>query len=135
MWIEQDSFLLNKIFVSLFQFGHDGLCRIVSDVEKFLATREVFKCVNRQRITIEGKFGQGKNGYNLNYIRAKTARTSEAWINSIFMVMNLMVLLKVFIWLCTCSYKYCLLKSRYRLKIFQSLREKFKLYPQYLLIF
>ena len=32
----------------------------------------------RQRIPIEGKFGQGKNGYNLNYIRAKTARTSEA---------------------------------------------------------
>jgi hypothetical protein len=58
----------------------------------------------RQRIPIEGKFGQGKNGYNLNYIRAKTARTSEAWINSIFLVMNLMVLLKVFIWLCTGYY-------------------------------
>jgi len=49
-----------------------------------------------QRIPIEGKFGQGKNGYNLNYIRAKTARTSEAWINSIFLVMNLLVLMKHF---------------------------------------
>jgi len=49
-----------------------------------------------QRIPIEGKFGQGKNGYNLNYIRAKTARTSEAWINSIFLVMNLLVLIKHF---------------------------------------
>ncbi len=47
------------------------------------------------RIPIEGKFGQGKNGYRLNYIRAKTLRTSEAWINSIFLVMNLMVLLRI----------------------------------------
>jgi hypothetical protein len=50
----------------------------------------------RQRIPIEGKFGQGKNGYRLNYIRAKRADTSLAWINSIFLVMNLMVLLKLF---------------------------------------
>ena len=49
-----------------------------------------------ERIPIEGKFGQGKNGYNLNYIRAKTMRTSEAWINSIFLVMNLMVLLRFY---------------------------------------
>jgi len=27
----------------------------------------------RQRIPIEGKFGQGKNGYRLNYIRTKSA--------------------------------------------------------------
>jgi len=78
----------------------------------------------RQRIPIEGKFGQGKNGYNLNYIRAKTARTSEAWINSIFLIMNLMVLLKVFIWLCTCSYKYCFLMLRCCFNIFQSLRKR-----------
>ena len=49
-----------------------------------------------QRIPIEGKFGQGKNGYRLNYIRAKRADTSAAWINSIFLVMNLLILLKVF---------------------------------------
>jgi IS5 family transposase len=41
-----------------------------------------------QRIPIEGKFGQGKNGYRLNYIIAKRADTSFAWINSIFLVMN-----------------------------------------------
>jgi len=35
-----------------------------------------------QRIPIEGKFGQGKDGYRLNYIRAKRADTSVAWINS-----------------------------------------------------
>lgn len=52
-----------------------------------------------QRIPIEGKFGQGKNGYRLNYIRAKRADTSTAWINSIFLVMNLLILLRVFYWL------------------------------------
>ena len=49
-----------------------------------------------ERIPIEGKFGQGKGGYRLNYIRAKRADTSVAWINSIFLVMNLLVLLKFF---------------------------------------
>ena len=49
-----------------------------------------------QRIPIEGKFGQGKNGYRLNYIRAKRADTSTAWINSIFLVMNLLILLRIF---------------------------------------
>ena len=49
-----------------------------------------------QRIPIEGKFGQGKNGYNLNYIRARRADTSVAWINSIFLVMNLLILLRIF---------------------------------------
>ena len=49
---------------------------------------------SRERIPIEGKFGQGKNGYRLNYIRAKLQKTSEAWINCIFLVMNLMVLLR-----------------------------------------
>jgi len=49
-----------------------------------------------QRIPIEGKFGQGKNGYRLNYIRAKRADTSFAWINSIFLVMNLLILERIF---------------------------------------
>jgi IS5 family transposase len=49
-----------------------------------------------QRIPIEGKFGQGKNGYRLNYIRAKRADTAVAWINSIFLVMNLLILLRIF---------------------------------------
>lgn len=49
-----------------------------------------------QRIPIEGKFGQGKNGYQLNYIRAKRANTSFAWINTIFLVMNLLILERIF---------------------------------------
>jgi hypothetical protein len=53
-----------------------------------------------QRIPIEGKFGQGKNGYGLNYIRAKRADTSFAWISSIFLVMNLLILERIFFALC-----------------------------------
>jgi len=48
----------------------------------------------RQRIPVEGKFGQGKNGYRLNQIRARLASTSEAWVRSIFLVMNLIALLR-----------------------------------------
>ena len=54
----------------------------------------------RQRIPVEGKFGQGTNGYRLNYIRAKRADTSAAWINSIFLVMDLLILLRIFFVLC-----------------------------------
>ena len=42
-----------------------------------------------ERNHIEGKFGQGKNGYNLNEIRARLKETSESWIACIFIVMNL----------------------------------------------
>ncbi len=42
-----------------------------------------------ERNHIEGKFGQGKNGYNLNKIRAKLKETSESWISCIFFIMNL----------------------------------------------
>ena len=42
-----------------------------------------------QRNHIEGKFGQGKNGYGLNNIRAKRSDTSKSWISAIFFVMNL----------------------------------------------
>ena len=55
------------------------------------------KAEYRERIPIEGKFGQGKNGYRLNYIRARTQATSEAWIRTIFLVMNLLVLTRSFL--------------------------------------
>ena len=64
------------------------------NAEEIKKAREQRKCDNRERIPIEDKFGQGKNGYRLNYVRAKCQRTSEAWSNSIFLVMNLMVLFK-----------------------------------------
>jgi IS5 family transposase len=52
---------------------------------------------NGMRSQVEGKFGQGKNGYNLNKIRARTARTSESWIACIFFVMNLIKFSKEFL--------------------------------------
>jgi hypothetical protein len=42
-----------------------------------------------ERNQIEGKFGQGKNGYNLNKIRARLQKTSESWVACIFFIMNL----------------------------------------------
>ena len=70
----------------------------------------------RQRIPIEGKFGQGTNGYRLNYIRAKRADTSAAWINSIFLVMNLLILLRIFFVRCKKAVAAALL-PKYRLRM------------------
>jgi len=47
-----------------------------------------------ERNRIEGKFGQGKNGYELNKIRARLQKTSESWIAAIFFIMNLIHLEK-----------------------------------------
>jgi len=44
-----------------------------------------------ERNHIEGKFGQGKNGYNLNEIRARLKNTSESWVACIFFIMNLIL--------------------------------------------
>jgi hypothetical protein len=45
-----------------------------------------------ERNPIEGKFGQAKNGYGLNRIRARLKGTSESWIASIILVLNLVKL-------------------------------------------
>ncbi len=50
-----------------------------------------------ERNHIEGKFGQGKNGYNLNEIRARLKETSESWVACIFFIMNLIHYEKDFI--------------------------------------
>ena len=50
-----------------------------------------------ERNHIESKFGQGKNGYNLNEIRARLKNTSESWIACIFFIMNLILYEKGFI--------------------------------------
>jgi len=46
------------------------------------------------RNEIEGKFGQGKNGYGLQKIKARMKETSESWIMSIYFIMNLVKLSK-----------------------------------------
>jgi len=55
-----------------------------------------FKEEQGMRNEVEGKFGQGKNGYNLSRIRARSAKTSESWIAAIFFVMNLIKFSKEF---------------------------------------
>ena len=51
------------------------------------------------RNQVEGKFGQGKNAYDLNCVRTRTARTSESWIACIMFVMNLIKFSQVFLFL------------------------------------
>lgn len=41
---------------------------------------------------IEGKFGQAKNGYGMNLIRVRLKTTSQLWIASIILVLNLVKL-------------------------------------------
>ena len=57
-------------------------------------SRRICREDERARIPIEGKFGQGKNGYRLNQIRAKLASSSQTWVRSIFLVMNLIALIR-----------------------------------------
>lgn len=42
-----------------------------------------------ERNPIEGKFGQARTGYGLTRIKARLKDTSEAWIASIFLVLNM----------------------------------------------
>ena len=45
-----------------------------------------------ERNPIEGKFGQAKTAYGLNRIKARLSGTSESWIASIILVLNLVKL-------------------------------------------
>ena len=53
------------------------------------AQRRKRKQEHAERNHIEGKIGQGKQGYRLNQIRTKTQPTAESWISCIVFVMNL----------------------------------------------
>ena len=41
-----------------------------------------------ERNPVEGKFGQAKNGYGMNRIRARLKNTSQSWIASIILVLD-----------------------------------------------
>ena len=45
-----------------------------------------------ERNPIEGKFGQAKTAYGLNRVKARLRETSESWIASIILVLNLVKL-------------------------------------------
>lgn len=57
--------------------------------EKQEEERKRIKEEQKLRVKIEGKFGQGKNGYELNRIRMRKPSTSESMVYMIFFVMNL----------------------------------------------
>lgn len=61
----------------------------LSKYEKLKSRKE-----KNERNQIEGKFGQGKQKYNLNNIMARLSSTSESWIASILFVMNILKLSK-----------------------------------------
>lgn len=75
------------------RYGGKPLGRPVKQTELNAEQIKLAKAQRKQdaleRIPIEGKFGQGKNSYRLNCIRAKTAKTSGTWIKAIFLVMKL----------------------------------------------
>ena len=56
-----------------------------------------------ERNPIEGKFGQAKTAYGMNRIKARLQQTSESWIATIIMVLNLIKLIG--------SGTYCLILS------------------------
>ena len=62
----------------------------LSGYQKYKTRKE-----QNMRNHVEGKFGQGKNGYELNEVRARRQDTSESWISAILFVMNLTKLMKV----------------------------------------
>jgi IS5 family transposase len=63
-----------------------GRPSVKSQTQYFKRRQKIEQGIRNQ---VEGKFGQGENGYNLNKVRARAAKTSESWIAAIFFVMNL----------------------------------------------
>lgn len=77
-----------------------------------------------ERNPIEGKFGQAKVGYGLDRIKARLASTSESWVASIILVLNLVHLAEVaLLWI----------KLRFIQKHYQRLNTRF-LQPAFFLL-
>jgi len=71
-----------------------------------------------ERNPIEGKFGQAKVGYGLDNIKAKLKTTSESWIASITLVLNLVNLTRLAP-LCLYKYIYNIFSKLFRTEIFK----------------
>ena len=50
---------------------------------------------SRERVKVEGKFGEGKRKYQLDLVMAKRPDTSESWISAVIFVMDIAYLLRV----------------------------------------
>ena len=48
-----------------------------------------------ERNPVEGKFGQAKTAYGLDRIKARLSNTSQSWVASIILVLNLVHLAEV----------------------------------------
>jgi transposase, IS5 family len=94
-WIIADSIYHTKANKTFCQQNHIKL------IGKRLSKRALSKMTSKERKEyrelhnsrnhVEGKFGQGKNGYELNEIKAKYANTSASWIAAVYFVMNILV--------------------------------------------
>jgi hypothetical protein len=89
----------------------------LSGYQKYKTRKE-----QNMRNHVEGKFGQGKNGYELNEVRAKRQDTSESWISAILFVMNLAKLMKVAV---RYSYFLAILAWKYIRVVSRSLKTKY----------
>ena len=65
------------------------LGRPPKDLSKRTASRKMARQDEIDRISIEGKFGQGKRRFSLSRIMCKLSKTSETAIAVVFLVMNL----------------------------------------------
>ena len=69
-----------------------------------------------ERNPIEGKFGQAKAGYNMECIKAKLRTTSESWIASIILVLNLVNLTRQTLYCLLCRIQNIIFGNFDRLK-------------------
>jgi hypothetical protein len=74
----------NGIRITAEPLGRKPVKEKLSSKEKSKSKKEF-----NERNQVEGKFGQGKNGYNLNKIRTRLRKTSESTIACIILIMNL----------------------------------------------
>jgi len=58
-------------------------------------TRFIRKQEYKERNQIEGKFGQAKQGYGVNQIKAKRKDTPKTWISAVLFVVNIISFAKL----------------------------------------
>ncbi len=69
-----------------------GRKRVVNPISAYAKRKKRRECAERNQA--EGKFGQGKRGYELNSTRARFSSTSMSWITYIIFVMNILGYMK-----------------------------------------
>jgi hypothetical protein len=70
-----------------------------------------------ERNPIEGKFGQAKTAYGLDRVKARLSNTSESWVATIILVLNLVKLAELV--------QYCLKFSKWNFTFFLNIIDKY----------